>query len=203
LDSTDNKQVIYYTTPVTVYNNRQFSTGRESKPGNFLPESVYSQALDELVIACVDIIPVYNGQMLIGLRTWEPQPNWWCFGGRMRKGELYQIAAARNTKRELFQNTQEIKINPDRFILVGIYNLIWNTRAQTPIENGSHVISVTMMLPLTDDESSLLHCNEEYHETRWIRPCEIIVGAEKYHPCLVLMAKDITKFLPFRNKQVL
>lgn len=203
MDSTDNKQAIYYTPPVTVYNNRQFITGKETRPGNFLHETVYSQALDELVIGCVDVIPFHNGHLLIGLRSWEPQPNWWCFGGRMRKGELYQIAAVRNTKRELFPNSQDIEINPNRFILVGIYNLIWETRAQAPTENGSHVISVTMMLPLTDEESQLLCCNEEYHDIRWILPDEIIGGTDEYHPCLVLMAKDITNLLPIINKQVL
>jgi ADP-ribose pyrophosphatase YjhB (NUDIX family) len=175
---------------VTIYNHRQFITGEVLLSEEFLPDSVYSQALDALVIGCVDVIPIHNGQMLIGLRNWEPQPDWWCFGGRMRKGEQYQIAAARNVRRELFHERDEIEINPDRFNLVGIYNLIWNKRAQKPVQNGCHILSVTMMLSLTDTEIALLRPNEEYRNIRWVLPDEIIQSPHAYHPCLVQMAKD-------------
>lgn len=183
---------INYSQIVTAYPDRQFITGKEHKPGghHYLPESVYNQALDTLVIGCVDVIPMYNGRMLIGLRAWEPQPDWWCFGGRMCKGELYQVAAARNVKRELFSGIDEIEIQPNRFVLVGIYNLIWDRRAQEPIENGCHVLSVVMLLPLISVEAASLCPNEEYCETRWILPDDIIHHSNAYHPCLVQIAKD-------------
>ena len=174
-----------YWQSVTVHTNTQFITGKEPEVGGLLPDAVYSQALDSFVIACVDIIPMYIGNMLIGLRSWEPQPDWWCFGGRMYKGELYQAAAARNLKRELFYTLDEIEFDPSRFTLMGIYNLIWDERAQVPVENGCHTISITMMLPLTDSEFASLHPNEEYRETRWITPSEIIHSSDVYHPCLV------------------
>jgi len=185
LDSTN------YWRLVTVYDDKQFITGKEREPGDFLPDSVYNQALDTLVIGCADVIPMYNGRILIGLRTWEPQRDWWCFGGRMRKGELYQTAAVRNTKRELFQDVDEIEIHANRFVLLGIYNLIWDKRAQEPVENGCHMLSVTMLLPLTDAEVAYLHPNEEYDAIRWILPDEIIYHPDAYHPCLVQMAKDV------------
>jgi hypothetical protein len=203
LDFTDSKRFLYYDPPVTPHNNRQFISGKELEQEEFLkdkeleqrgflPEDVYSQALNALVIGCVDIIPVHNGHMLIGLRKWQPQPNWWCFGGRMQKGELYQTTAARKIKRELFSHVDDIEINPNRFTLIDIYNLIWDKCAQVPVENGCHVISVTMMLSLTNKEVTHLHPNEEYHSIRWIRPSEIIRESERYHPCLVQMVKDMT-----------
>jgi len=183
----------HYWQPVIVYNDRQFITGRTPKSGTTLTDTVYSQALDTFVVGCVDIIPVYANQMLIGLRSWEPQPDWWCFGGRMHKGELFQIAAARNAKRELFHSDNEVEISPNRFILVGVYNLIWDKRAQEPIENGCHTLSITMMLPLTEAEVASLHPNEEYRAICWISPDEIIHKPSLYHPCLLQMARDIAR----------
>ena len=52
---------VNYWQRVTVHSNRQFITGQEFKSGRDLPDSVYTQALDTLVVACVDIIPVYSG----------------------------------------------------------------------------------------------------------------------------------------------
>lgn len=199
MDSTSYNKPINYELPVTVHTYNQFISGNMHKVGGFLPASTYSQALDTLVVGCVDIIPVHRGRVLIGQRSWQPQPDWWCFGGRMHKGELFQIAAARNVERELFHKADRIKISPDRFKLVGVYNLIWNKRAQEPIENGCHVISITMMLPLTDEEIAHLHPNEEYRKICWIQPVEIIDGPELYHPCLVQMARDILPLISSYN----
>lgn len=113
----------------------------------------------------------------------------------MRKGELYQVAAARNIKRELFSGLDEIEIHPDRFVLVGVYNLIWDKRAQERVENGCHMLSVTMLLPLVDAEVASLHLNEEYSDARWVLPDEIIHHANAYHPCLVQMAKDVAELM--------
>lgn len=195
LDFTQDKQSIYYERPVVVYPDRQFITGEKPRSDLHLSDPRYSQALDVLVIGCVDIIPVYQGRMLLGLRSWHPQPNWWCFGGRMQKGEIYQIAAARNVQRELFHNLNEFEINPNRFVLVGVYNLIWSKRAQEPVDNGCHMISITMMLSLSKSEVASLKPNEEYRETRWMQPDEIIHSSDRYHPCLVQIAEDLTHLI--------
>lgn len=180
---------------VIVHPDRQYTTGAVSKQEGRLPDQDYSKALDILVIGCVDIIPIYQERMLIGLRSWEPQPDWWCFGGRMQKGELYQMAAVRNVKRELFFNTDGVDIDPDRFGFVGVYNLIWGRRAQYPVENGCHMLSITMMLILTDKEVNSLSLNEEYRASRWVDPVQIIEDSDTYHPCLIQMAKDVSKLL--------
>ncbi|HTK11078.1 MAG TPA: NUDIX domain-containing protein [Ktedonobacteraceae bacterium] len=179
-----------YSQLVTPHPNKQYVTGKEIATGGLLPDAIYSQALDTLVIACVDILPVHGERILLGRRSWEPQQDWWCFGGRMRKGELYQIAAQRNALRELFCDTEKIEIDPDRFTLIGIYNLLWDTRAQAPTENGCHMISITMMLPLTENEIPFLCPNEEYHDVQWALPDEITSRADIYHPCLIQMIRD-------------
>lgn len=186
-----------YSQRVTSHNNKQYVTGRALDTERFLSDPVYSQALDALVIACVDILPIHGEQVLLGRRSWEPQQDWWCFGGRMHKGELYQIAAQRNVQRELFQGVSKITVHPDRFTLVGVYNLLWSTRAQEPAENGCHMISITMMLSLTEEEISFLCPNEEYHDVKWALFDEITLSTDKYHPCLVQMVKDVVALRAF------
>lgn len=156
----------------------------------FLPEEVYTQALDSLVIACADIILTFNGQILIGKRRWQPQPDWWIIGGRMCKGELYEEAARRNIHREL-----GLVIALERLKLFNFYNFIWGKRAQNPIDNGCHMLSVVMLLHITEAEMRALTSNEEYETLTWITPEAIFSSPEAYHPALIQMAKDVREKL--------
>ncbi len=180
---------------ITTYPDRQFRTGEGSTGTGWLPDTVYSQALDALVIACVDVMPFYRGRMLIGRRRWQPQADWWIFGGRMRKGELYQQAAERNIMRELFSSSDNHIIELDRFRTVGIYNLIWDQRAQEPSNAGCQHISVAMMIRLTRQEASSIRPNEEFSETQWVHPHDIFARADLHHPCLVQMTRDALRIL--------
>lgn len=180
---------------VSTFPDRQFLTGQERQTTTWLPDSIYSQALDALVVVCADIMPLYQGRVLLGRRQWQPQADWWVFGGRMRKGELYQVAAARNTARELFSARDESAIEPGRFQLIGVYNLIWDRRAQEPTDGGCHHVSMTMMIRLTRKEVAVISPNDEYSETKWIAPKAIIADAQSYHPCLVQMARDVQQLL--------
>jgi ADP-ribose pyrophosphatase YjhB (NUDIX family) len=182
------------TSPVVTYPDGQFRSGTEPLIAAWLPDSIYSQALDALVIACADVAPVYRGQMLIGHRAWPPQADWWIFGGRMQRGELYQQAAARNILRELFHG-RAITLESNRFRIIGVYNLIWDQRAQEPSDAGCQHLSVTMMIRLTREEANNISLNEEYSAVRWIAPDTIIAAGDAYHPCLVQMARDVRQAL--------
>lgn len=184
--------------PVVAYRDGQFRTGSIAPAAAWLPDSVYSQALDALVIACADVAPVYRGQMLIGRRTWQPHADWWVFGGRMRRGELYQQAAARNILRELFHGSH-FTLDQNRFRVVGVYNLIWDQRAQEPSDAGCQHLSVTMMLRLTRQEVASITPNEEFSELRWILPGAITAATDAYHPCLAQMARDVRRALSKRE----
>ena len=81
-----------YWQPVREYPNRQYVTGRQQKPGKFLSDSTYAEALDALVVCCADAAILHQGLWLIARRVLEPQPDWWVIGGRMRKAELIQQA---------------------------------------------------------------------------------------------------------------
>lgn len=176
-----------YWQAVSEYPNRQFVTGEKQKPGSFVPDDVYSQALDALVVCCADAAVMCEGKWLIAKRAWEPQPDWWVIGGRMRKGERIEQALRRNLRREL-----KLDIPEERLLgVIGYYNLIWDKRAQKPAENGCHMFSITSIAELTPAEKEQLILNEEYVDFRWVDPVEVIANANDYHSCLVQMAKDI------------
>jgi ADP-ribose pyrophosphatase YjhB (NUDIX family) len=174
---------------VQVYPNHQYVTGEHQKPGSFLPAAAYAAALDALVICCADAVILHQGLWLIAKRTWEPHPDWWVIGGRMRKGELIEQALQRNIRREL-----DLDIAEDRLLnILGYYNTIWDSRAQEPTTNGAHVFSITTMVQLLDEEKASLHLNEEYADSQWIHPLQVIEKEDQFHPCLIQIARDIVK----------
>lgn len=145
--------------------DRQFITGTHARRGALLPEEQYAAALDALVIVCVDVIPLHAGRMLVSRRTWLPHADWWVNGGRMRAGEHYGEAAARLMRAEI-----GLDLAPERFRLVGHYNLIWDQRAQEPREYGCHTLSATHAIELDADEVGRIRLNEEYDGSRWVTP---------------------------------
>ena len=174
---------------VTVSPDRQFVTGDARTATPFLPEDAYAAALDALVIVCVDCIPMHDGKVLLSHRTREPHPSWWVNGGRMRKGEFFADAASRLMWTEL-----GLRLAPDRFHLVGYYNLMWDTRAQAPRNNGCHTLSVAHTMRLTDGEAAQIAPNEEYDATQWVAPETILdQGPRGYHPALTAMVADLMR----------
>ncbi|MBV9709395.1 MAG: NUDIX hydrolase [Ktedonobacteraceae bacterium] len=178
-----------YRQPVREYPNQQYMTGMQQKPGTFLSDSTYAEALDALVICCADAAILHQGLWLIARRIWEPHPDWWMIGGRMRKAELIEQALRRNLRREL-----HLDIAEDRLLtIIGYYNLIWDKRAQEPTTNGAHVFSITTAVQLTDEEKACLQLNEEYADAQWVAPFYVIENANQFHPCLVQVARDILR----------
>ena len=176
-----------YWQPVKEYPNFQYITGTRQKPGTFMSDSTYSEALDALVVCCADAAVLYQGLWLIAKRVWEPQPDWWVIGGRMRKAERIEQALRRNLRRELHLDIPEDRLRS----IIGYYNLIWDTRAQEPTTNGCHVFSITTAVQLTDEEKAHIQLNEEYGDSQWVDPLYVIEDPNQFHPCLVQVARDI------------
>jgi ADP-ribose pyrophosphatase YjhB (NUDIX family) len=178
-----------YRRPVKAYPNRQYITGEQHQPGTFLPDSTYAQALDALVICCADAAILHQGLWLIAKRAWEPHPDWWVIGGRMRKGELIEQALRRNVRRELRLDIAEDRLRS----IIGYYSTIWDTRAWEPTTNGCHMFSIITAVHLTDEEQASIHLNEEYVDAQWVDPAHVIENAHHFHPCLVQIARDISR----------
>mmetsp|Transcript_18239 Transcript_18239/g.25642 ORF Transcript_18239/g.25642 Transcript_18239/m.25642 type:complete len:234 (+) Transcript_18239:58-759(+) len=180
----------------------QFITGDFKTRKVFLEDKVYGLALDALTKACSDILIVSpdKTKVLLGKRKVHPQPDWWLVGGRGRPGLSPNEAAAANTKREL-----KIDANPERFKVVGSYNLVWEFRQQHPQKNGTADISTVHALVLTEEEFKSSESNmfekQEYSEVKWI-PIKDILKKEAsicYSPALRQFVHDLCSRFKFED----
>lgn len=175
---------------ITVKYGNHFEEEGFVSHAKFLPDEIYAQVLDSIVIACVDIALIdSDGEMLLGKRQVEPQADWWIIGGRMRPGESFEEAASRNVKREL-----GLTINPNRFHYLCTYSTVWAMRAQKPKANGSHSVSITMVLRVSDDEITRIQHNEEYAALQWM-DVHRVANSSNFHPAVVMVAKNAGEYL--------
>lgn len=156
----------------------------------FMSEQAYGESLDSLVIACVDIAVINDlGEMLLGLRSREPLPDWYIIGGRMKPGESFKEAASRNIQREL-----GIEVDATRFQYLCTCSYVWARRTQHPQNNGSHTVSIIMLLRIARDEISLLTPNDEYENIQWMK-LEKIAAYHSFHPALPMIAENVIAYL--------
>lgn len=129
---------------------------------NRLPTEVFSQALDHLVITCVDLVFTHQHQVLLAKRRTYPQKSWWVVGGRMIAGESPLHAAQRKAKEEA-----GLAIATDRFHFMGVYSTCFAHRQQAPQDRGLHSLNLTYSVALTDSERLLRLDPHEYQEWQW------------------------------------
>ena len=170
-------------------NAGHYVVGDFKSHASFLGDDEYGRVLDSIVVACSDIILVYNNQILIGMRTRDPQPNWWLIGGRMKPGESFQVAASRNLKRELGLN-----LSPDRLKYLTTFSAVWARRHHPPTENGIHTISAVMFVNITEEEKRRIRINDEYESIKWVDPSDL-VRDDYYHGALRQCASEIVRLL--------
>lgn len=144
----------------------------------FIPDQAYGEALDSLVLACVDIFVLYDGQVLIGKRARQPQADWWLFGGRMRTGERLGESAHRLLKVEA-----GIDISSDRFEYLTTFASAWKLRAHAPQENGTHTVSTVLYVTLSKEEFEQVTLNDEYDDQQLVSVDELLDDT-RYHPVL-------------------
>lgn len=128
-----------------------------------LPTEVFAQALDHLVITCVDLVFSHQQQVLLAKRRTYPQKSWWIIGGRMIAGESPLDAAQRKAQEEA-----GLAIAPDRFQFIGVYSTCFAYRQQSPQERGLHSLNLTYRVALTSSEHKQVHLEpKEYSEQQW------------------------------------
>ena len=163
--------------------NRDHLIGSYIEPGYapapvHVPDDVYTQILDAIVVACVDIVVVSGGRVLLGKRAWHPQADWWIIGGRMRPGEGLEKAAARHISRDL-----NLDVENGHFNYLTTFSTAWRKRRHEPAENGTHTVSIVMTVTLTPEEAASIKLNEEYVDQQWLTTEEILANAD-FHPAL-------------------
>ncbi|TSC76406.1 MAG: hypothetical protein G01um101431_539 [Parcubacteria group bacterium Gr01-1014_31] len=165
--------------------SRHYTTGAFSSHAHRLDDDTYAAVLNNIVVACVDCVLTNNGQILLGQRSREPQPDWWVIGGRMLPGENFETAAARHCRREL-----ALEIPPERFTFLAVASQVFGRRAQPPQENGCHTVAVTMAAKLTDAERARLSPNDEYRATAWRNIAEVAAD-QQLHQAVRDLAADL------------
>ena len=95
-----------------------------------MEEERYAEALDTLVVACVDIAVLHKKSILLGRRSRHPYPDWWILGGRMFRGEFFEDSARRILRRE----GNLVIEDKARFRRIGLANFLWKERDQLPAE---------------------------------------------------------------------
>jgi ADP-ribose pyrophosphatase YjhB (NUDIX family) len=151
----------------------------------FVDDEVYTQILDGIVVACLDIVLVHGGKVLLGKRAWHPQADWWIIGGRMRPGEELEVAAARHAKRDL-----GLELGLDRFSYLTTFSTAWKLRRHAPADHGTHTASIVLTIELTPKEAESITLNEEYTEQQWLAPTEILASPD-FHPALHQCARAL------------
>lgn len=155
----------------------------------FLPSDVYAQALDSLVLTCVDIVVTYQGKMLLGKRCLDPQSDWWIVGGRMRPGERFAESAVRLLKTEL-----DLSIITERFRFCTLFSAAWSKRAHEPVDRGTHTVSIVLTVELTKYETMTLMPNNEYQHVSWRDPAEVAADLN-LHPAVRQCAAALKEHL--------
>lgn len=150
----------------------------------------YSQVLDSVVIASADIICYRsNGDVLLGKRADPPlQGKLWIFGGRMKPGESLRDTARRNIKREI-----GIDVDPKRFRISDVYNIMWGGRNEPPREYGFQTMMTIMMYECDPEEARQAVSADQTHASLcWYSRKELhdLEQAGELHPFLPEILRD-------------
>jgi len=135
-----------------------------------LATDIFSQALDHLVIACVDLVFTDQNHMLLAKRRTYPQKSWWVIGGRIIAGESPLQAAQRKTEQEA-----GLKISEDRYRYIGIYSTCFAHRQQAPQNRGLHSLNITYEVPIDKTEKAQICLDStEYDSWQWCTHAEAL-----------------------------
>jgi len=144
-----------------------------------LPDKEYGEALDCLVKGCSDLLLLSpTGNLLLGKRKVQPQPDWWFVGGRIFPGETPFQSCSRLLKREL-----SLDIDPSRYETVCTQSLAWGMREQPPKDHGTTDLQVVLALRVAETELDRVVLDPaEYSDSQWIEPAAVLAG--DFHPAL-------------------
>jgi colanic acid biosynthesis protein WcaH len=121
-----------------------------------IPLNTYKKIHASMPIACVDIVIVHKGAILLGLRNNKPaQGTYWFPGGRILKGETLLEAAHRKTRQETGLNIKIIKqLGADETIF-----------PDGPYEGSTHTINIVFLATCKDADA--LKSDSQNSDLKW------------------------------------
>jgi colanic acid biosynthesis protein WcaH len=137
---------------------------------NWIDQSLYDKIRDQMPIPCVDLLIVYNDQLLLMLRNNEPAKNiWFTPGGRIRNNESLPDVVSKVLKKETGLKAKEIR-------QVGTMSHVWPK---------IHTVTTYYSVKVDSDE---LIVNDEHRDVKWVST------VSEYHPYIQKMAEDCNIF---------
>ena len=128
-----------------------------------ISEEKYKEILDVMPIACVDIVIVHNGEILMVKRKNHPAKNKWFFsGGRILKNEKLKDAAIRKSKEDT-----DLNVKITRSLIFG--ETIFKEASMAGINSGTHTINVVFLVETGDNEVPL---DEQGSDYKWVNNVE-------------------------------
>lgn len=154
-----------------------------------LDEAAYAKVLDNIVVACVDVVVMCEDQILLGRRTQEPAKGmYWVMGGRMKPGETPHQTGCRILRRELALDVKLSRL----FDLNTAISYAFARREQQPLNQGCHMLGLYFLLVITPKERDAITRTAEFSELRWI-PARQISEEQSYHPAIRILAMLATR----------
>lgn len=173
--------------------NQHFVTGLFQSHAKRLPDSLWGDVQDSVVIVTSDTIVLCEGNILLGKRKIEPAKGlWWIFGGKILPGESIEESAARNLQREL-----GLAIDDSRFIPLGTWcSVVWSRREQPPQDHGVHNVILPTFLALAPAEKDSIRLDKDHSELQWIKPQDLLKRTLEFHEALLAIVKEFSRSSP-------
>ena len=90
---------------------------------------------------------------------------------------------------------------PERLEVVCTQSLAWGMREQEPKRHGTTDVQICLCLTLTASEEANVRLDpEEYVESRWIRPADILEG--NFHPALQFAVSSLLAVLKLQARSL-
>ena len=147
----------------------------------------YYNVIKTTTLTAVDVIPYYDGKILLGFRNNKPaQGTWFTTGCRIGKGETQEIAVKRVAKTEMGLN---VTLNDVK--LLGVYDHIYDDNFRDD-KFGTHYVVTGYVLPL-DHYPDIKH-DEQHNEMIWM-PLKRVMDNRYVHDNVKLYVPDIQRVL--------
>lgn len=104
-----------------------------------IPDDLFSEFTARMPECCIEVVVQYDGGVLLAKRSNEPAKGEWFWpGGRLYKGETFEVAVHRIAR-------EELGLNVEIFDRLGVYSHYWDSSAVAG-EPSRHTVNVVFLV---------------------------------------------------------